>query len=72
MFTSGKIGHQLTPEAAEAARTRAVQLHDLYSPQDVSATLQGFAALEIDAPEVICVLMDRVRMQAQVSWHLHF
>ena len=60
MFTSGKVGHQLAPEAVEAARKRAVQLQDAFSPFDVSATLQGFAALEIDAPEVICALMNRV------------
>lgn len=69
MFSSGKIGHQLTPEAAEAARKRVVQLQDLFSPLDVSATLQGFAALEIDAPEVICALMDRVSTQPWGSVH---
>ena len=61
MFTAGKVGHQLAPEAAEAARQRVVQLRDSFSPQDVSATLQGFAALEIDAPEVFSALMERVR-----------
>lgn len=63
MFTAGKVGHQLAPEAAEAARTRVLQLQDSFSPLDVSATLQGFAALEIDAPEVFRALMDRVSVQ---------
>ena len=61
MFTAGKVGHELAPEVAQAARRRVVQLQHSFSPQDVSATLQGFAALEIDAPEVFRALMDRVR-----------
>ena len=31
MFTAGKVGHQLAPEAAEAARQRVVQLRDSFS-----------------------------------------
>ena len=61
MFTAGKVGHELAPEAAQAARRRVVHLQHSFSPQDVSATLQGFAAQEIDAPEVFRALMDRVR-----------
>ena len=31
MFTAGKVGHQLAPEAAEAARKRMVQLQHSFS-----------------------------------------
>ncbi|KAK9821911.1 hypothetical protein WJX81_002310 [Elliptochloris bilobata] len=59
VFTCGKIDYGLAPEAREAVRARALALQDTFTPLEVSTILQGFAAMQIEAPEVFSALLRR-------------